>query len=129
MKKKCAICGKEFESKVVQQKYCSPECRKIAWNRQMTAIVKKSYYRKIYDTPEYQELFDNFSKDPKGAEELTLKTLAELKQNNERAKVFPEEFLAIIEKKTLQMLAAQKEKAKEIAELKKKLREKGVDIE
>jgi len=129
MNKICAVCKKEFESDVVQQKYCSPECKKIAWNRQMKDIVKKRYYRKLYDTLEYQELFSKYVNDPEGMEKMQLKTIAELKENNNRAKLFPEEFINDLEKKTLQMLASQKEKRKKITELKKELREHGVNIE
>ena len=42
MKKQCKECGKDFEPKTHNQKYCSDECCRIATNQKL----KEAYYEK-----------------------------------------------------------------------------------
>lgn len=42
---KCAICGKEFEQHVHNQKYCSVECRRVFLKQYHKQYAKKYYAR------------------------------------------------------------------------------------
>ena len=41
MKKVCVVCGEEFEAKRNTAQYCSPRCRKLAFQDKVSVPVKK----------------------------------------------------------------------------------------
>lgn len=57
----CEVCGKEFTTQYVRQKYCSDECRKFAKNEQTRQWNQKNPDRPRYNEQLYQS-YQEYSK-------------------------------------------------------------------